>query len=148
VKMLDRVHDPCTLRSLCEMWMDSNHEAWIVLRGGSMAPTIVEGSRVRVRFSHRTPAVGDIVAYRNGNSLVVHRLVDVVDTAIGMKIIFRGDGNADPDPPVPIHRVVGVVLESRGPSPMYVARQLLQALVHFVRASLRVRPKAPKAGLD
>jgi len=41
--------------------------------GTSMLPTLSPGDRVRIRLDRRTPKVGEIVVFSQGDSIVVHR---------------------------------------------------------------------------
>ena len=54
---------------------------------------------------HRQSAYscGDVVMYKDGNSLVTHRVEEVTQTGY----ITRGDANNTPDPPVSADRIVG-----------------------------------------
>ncbi len=42
--------------------------------------------------------VGDIVAYRYGSKLIVHRIVEIGTDAAGWYALVQGDNNAAPDP--------------------------------------------------
>lgn len=79
--------------------------AAIVLTG-SMEPTVPAGALIVVREQQTDPAVGDIVVYQNGGSLVVHRVISVD----GDSITTRGDANNAPDEPIPLSAVRGTVL--------------------------------------
>lgn len=84
-----------------------------VVVSGSMAPAIGAGDVV-VLLSVRDPAAiqpGAIVAYQSGESvrLVLHRVVERVETADGVFLVTKGDANEDIDPwPVPVPAVAGV----------------------------------------
>lgn len=72
----------------------------LVVRSGSMEPTIHTGSMVLVK---REPAaeiaVGDIVAVeRPDNTRVTHRVVSVVPRGRSSELTLKGDANEDPDP--------------------------------------------------
>jgi signal peptidase len=70
-----------------------------VVMGGSMEPTIPVGSIVVVKkVNLEDVEVGDIIAFRTGESKTLHRVIDKV--AEGGSFYFRtkGDANEDPDP--------------------------------------------------
>lgn len=84
----------------------------VVIRGGSMEPTIPLGSLVIVRagpIDQIRP--GDVVTLRlNGDALVTHRVVRVAELADGRYLETKGDANGDPDPVlVPAQSVLGIV---------------------------------------
>ena len=76
-----------------------------VVISGSMSPAIEVDDMVII---HRQGAYscGDIVMYKDGDSLVTHRVEEVTQTGY----ITRGDANNTPDPPVSADRVVGKVV--------------------------------------
>ena len=80
--------------------------AAIVLTG-SMEPTLSAGDLIVVR-EQTSAAVGEIVVYQNGSSLVVHRVIAVE----GDSVTTQGDANNAPDEPIPLSAVKGVVLFS------------------------------------
>ena len=51
-------------------------------------------------------AVGDIISYNTGSSLVTHRIVELTETGY----ITQGDANNTPDSPILAEQVVGEVL--------------------------------------
>jgi signal peptidase len=79
----------------------------LVVRSGSMEPTIPTGSMVLVRT---VPAAairaGDVVAVeRPDRTRVTHRVVSVEHRGATASLVLRGDANTDPDPePVVVAR--------------------------------------------
>ena len=67
-----------------------------VVMSGSMEPTLSVNDFILVREADEY-AVGDIVVYQSGNSLVIHRIVDIQDETITL----RGDANNAEDEPIP-----------------------------------------------
>ena len=66
-------------------------------RGSSMTPTIQDGDLVAVKAGGLSDIeAGDVLAVRVGESIVVHRLVDII---VGETTLIRlkGDGNERPD---------------------------------------------------
>ncbi|HEY7525511.1 MAG TPA: signal peptidase I [Candidatus Limnocylindria bacterium] len=82
----------------------------LVVRSGSMAPTIATGSVTIVDRAAQTPEVGDIVSFRTADgSLVTHRVVGITDAGF----LTRGDANPSNDwAPRPPRSVYGTVLVS------------------------------------
>ena len=138
---------PERLAALCQQWQAEEREIWITLRGGSMSPTILPGTRFCLRCHTDLPTVGEIIAYRQGNVLVVHRLVEIAGAPDALRLICLGDGNVVPDLPVPANGVVGTVTAI---SPMPLPKRTLFALRHprrhgrYLMRLLRKKGKPPR----
>ena len=77
---------------------------------GSMEPAFrVGGVIVSKPVEPGEISAGDIIVYRSGETLITHRVVDVIDES-ELSFITKGDANEDPDmSPVPASSVVGKV---------------------------------------
>lgn len=113
--------------ALYAQWQDEEREVWVTLDGGSMTPTILPGTRLRLHCSRRLPGLGEIVACRQDSALIVHRLLQITGPPDAPTLICRGDGNIVPDAPVPAEAVVGVVTQI---APLPFSRRLAFALRH------------------
>lgn len=78
--------------------------SWAVVISGSMEPAIHVNDLIIVR-KQNTYAVGDIISFTDGNSVVTHRIVEKGDGYY----ITRGDANNKADEPVPQEMVIGKV---------------------------------------
>jgi signal peptidase len=79
--------------------------AHVVVVTGSMEPTVNVGDILIIR-EQPDYAVGDIVTYRSGVSLVTHRIV----AKQGDLLITRGDHNNVDDAPIPPESVEGKMI--------------------------------------
>jgi signal peptidase I len=72
----------------------------LVVKSGSMEPTIATGSMVLVRtIPARDIRVGDVVAVdRPDRTRVTHRVVSVEHRGATAELVLKGDANTDPDP--------------------------------------------------
>lgn len=72
----------------------------LVVRSGSMEPTIGTGAMVLVRtVPARNIRVGDVVAVdRPDRTRVTHRVVSVEHRGATAELVLKGDANTDPDP--------------------------------------------------
>lgn len=72
----------------------------IAIGGGSMAPTIAEGSLVFIGpIEEAEPLMGAVVVYRGGNgTIVTHRVIREASVASAAAVETRGDANEEPDP--------------------------------------------------
>ena len=70
-----------------------------VVLGGSMEPTIPVGSIVIIRnVNPEDVKVGDIIAFRTGDSRTIHRVIEKVVANGSFYFRTKGDANEDPDP--------------------------------------------------
>ncbi len=78
---------------------------------GSMEPALPMGGVVFIKpVEPADIGPGDIIAYRSGEPLITHRVVDVIDES-ELSFITKGDANQSPDlSPVPAASVVGKVI--------------------------------------
>lgn len=119
------------LQALCELWQSAERDVWVTLQGCSMMPTILPGSRLRLRCRSQEPALGDVVAFRRENRLIIHRLMHVTeDEEFGRQLICKGDGNSEPDAPITPDEIVGVVIQIQPPRLQERAWQMMK---HFLR---------------
>jgi len=82
------------------------------IRGNSMYPSIPRFSRLRVRLlGTRSPGPGDVLYFLADDGFMVHRVVHQVLAGSGDRYYLTiGDNCLAPDPPVPEHRVLGIVI--------------------------------------
>ena len=78
---------------------------------GSMEPALPVGGVVFIKAVEPADiGPGSIIAYRSGELLITHRVVDVIDES-ELSFITKGDANESPDlSPVPAASVVGRVI--------------------------------------
>ncbi|HET8784811.1 MAG TPA: signal peptidase I [Candidatus Limnocylindrales bacterium] len=66
----------------------------LVVRGGSMEPTIAVGSVLVIDRASRSPVEGTVTSFRQGDGTVVtHRVIAVLDD----EYVTKGDANERPD---------------------------------------------------
>lgn len=86
----------------------------LVVRSGSMEPTISTGSMVLVkRIDASAIEVGDIVAVeRPDHTRVTHRVIGLVRRGEVVDLTLKGDANEDPDPvPVSVNHAYRLMAE-------------------------------------
>lgn len=64
-----------------------------VIISGSMEPNINIGDMVIVKIADEPYKVGDIIAFREGNTVIVHRIVEEIEANGKMKYQTKGDNN-------------------------------------------------------
>ncbi len=81
------------------------------VRGESMHPTLRPGQLLAVEFAPERLARGDMLIFRQGDLLLVHRLLGPARSIEGRpRLRTRGDGALSLDPPVDLDRVIGRVV--------------------------------------
>ena len=102
----------CNLYTIAARWLTDDPQpdvfgwSWAVVISGSMEPEIRVNDLVIVH-EEDSYAVGDIITYENGSSVVTHRII--AETEQGF--ITKGDYNNTEDLyPVPVSSVVGKVV--------------------------------------
>lgn len=82
------------------------------IRGSSMCPAIPKFSRLRVQLlGTRSAGPGDVLYFLADDGFMIHRVTHQVWAAGGERYYLTiGDNCLAPDPPVPEHRVLGVVI--------------------------------------
>ena len=79
--------------------------------GESMQPTLRPGQLLAVEFAPQRLARGDMLIFRQGDLLLVHRLLGPARPLEGRpRLRTRGDGTLALDPPVELDRVIGRVV--------------------------------------
>ena len=69
------------------------YKPFIVLTG-SMEPVFYAGDLVLVKVvDAESLGANDIIAFREGNSVITHRILEVVETDEGLEFITKGDNN-------------------------------------------------------
>lgn len=86
----------------------------IIVLSDSMEPTIKLGSLAFVKQTDVNQLKnGDIVAYKEDNLVITHRIVENRETAGTRQFTTKGDGNSNNDPlPVTEKKIVGIYLFS------------------------------------
>ena len=93
-----------------------------VVLSGSMEPELSVNDLVIVK-SQKSYEVGDIVVYQDGNSLVIHRIINID----GDEIITQGDANNVADSPIKEEDI-------KGKETIHVP--LLGSLIRFLKSSV------------
>ena len=78
-----------------------------VVLSGSMEPELSKGDLIIVKETESFD-VNQVVVYQDGNSLVVHRIIEMNDT----EVITKGDANNTADKPIEKTRIKGEVVFS------------------------------------
>jgi len=65
-----------------------------VVVSGSMEPNVPVGSICLVNCQDREPDVGDVIAYKAGDSIITHRVIEETDEGY----VTKGDANNAADP--------------------------------------------------
>jgi len=75
---------------------------------GSMSPTIEIGDMVVVEIDKSQINVGDIIVFKEQNSIITHRVTEIKDK----NIITKGDANNAKDKPIKEEYIIGKVIKT------------------------------------
>lgn len=101
-----RPYQPPHLAQLAEAGLQRAGHVWLKVAGASMLPLLRDGDRVELLpLAPERLRRGDLLVFRQGEHLVVHRLV----ARRGGCWIARGDNLPQADPPIPRAAILGRV---------------------------------------
>jgi hypothetical protein len=117
-----------------ELLSEAGGTARLTVSGFSMVPLLCPGDVVVVRLGQVRPRLGDVVVRRQGDALVVHRVVQVT----GEHIITKGDATLSHDPSVSSDEILGVVIAIEGDISMDLTRRAWRVLNPILAAYSRL----------
>jgi hypothetical protein len=91
-------------------WGESGRRSIFTVSGQSMEPFLFAGDQLLIRHGGDNIHTGGLIAYRQEDSLVVHRLLRIFYLRGEKVMLLRGDNNDDPDPLIPIDKLVGCAI--------------------------------------
>jgi signal peptidase I len=102
-----------------------------------MNPMIPPGSKMRLQCDLDEPRVGEVIAYRRGSTLIVHRLIEIREDSSGAKrYVCKGDASPGPDSPIPLEAIVGRIARVRKPSRIrQIKRRIIRRLGNCLKRS-------------
>lgn len=104
------------LEELAEELMRGGNEARFRVRGASMHPTIFDGDAVRIRScSVENVKTGDVVLFRRGGILCLHRVIYRTKGVTGetQGFVTAGDGLPEPDGVARPRDLIGTVVAAQ-----------------------------------
>src|SRR5262245_26025652 len=97
------------LQATLDIWRQVGGQHVISLKGGSMLPLIRDGDRVVVAHNWTRVRRGDVVVFRRGEALIIHRVLRIRRGPFGPIVVTKGDNRASCDPPLSAQQLVGRV---------------------------------------
>ena len=98
---------PMVIEATLETWAATGRCSTVPVQGYSMWPLLLPGDVAWVVHGRQGLRVGDIVAYRLGELLVIHRLLRRQHAGM---LLLAGDNQLLADRPVPLHAALGRVV--------------------------------------
>jgi signal peptidase I len=95
---------------LFAVWRQMGRMSEVVVIGDCMEPTIRKGAKVTVDPSLKEIVPSDIVVFKNGDHLTVHRVVQIIESGSGRSFLTKGDRNNYCDSPVREESILGKVV--------------------------------------
>lgn len=122
--------------ALISIWQESEVVKSIPAHGRSMYPLIKHGDTLDIKFcGPESIRIGDIVAFRRGETTIVHRIIKKTDTGF----LEKGDLQLRAQP-VKLERIMGkVVMNFAGAK---ICNSLMSALGYVIHILSPVKPLA------
>lgn len=127
---------PQVVDAALQSWGKSGRQSTFTVSGQSMEPFLFAGDELLIIHGKDNIHIGGLIAYRQGDHLVVHRLLRAFQWRGEPMMLLRGDNNDAPDPLILLDRLVGrVSAVHRGgrsyaiETPLWRAGSLLIALL-------------------
>lgn len=98
------------LKAILEAWSQAGEQHFIPVTGRSMLPTLQAGDQVLVAHGSSGIRRGDIVVFRQGGELVIHRVMRMYHHNGETTFVTKGDNRPHFDPPVSAGEIVGRAL--------------------------------------
>jgi hypothetical protein len=95
-----------------EAWADAGRCSQVPIQGVSMAPLLQPGDTALVVHGRQHLRIGEVLAYRLGEQVVVHRLLRRLETGW---LLMGGDNHVLPDRPIAPPSVLGRVVAVKTP---------------------------------
>jgi signal peptidase I len=92
-----------------ESWQSSGKQSSFTVTGDSMRPFLLSGDILLINHDWKDSCPGDLLAYRLGSRLVVHRLFRIEHDGTERLLYLKGDNRIRHDAPVKASQVVGRV---------------------------------------
>jgi signal peptidase I len=96
--------------AMLDIWKEVGGETSLQVSGYSMYPLIAPGENVIVKHTDADIRPGDIVAFKRGLRIVVHRVIRVCMVRGEFVLLCRGDNNLFLDARVTMSKILGKVL--------------------------------------
>ena len=124
------------VKPVLDFWLEAGQRSHLPIAGRSMLPFLRDGWAVEVAHTRDDIRRGDVIAYRAGQRVVVHR---VVRTLPNGRLLTKGDWRLRCDPPVVRSQIIGPVVSAITPwgtvnltAPWWRAAQTLLACVSCI----------------
>jgi hypothetical protein len=96
--------------AMLDIWKEVGSETSLKISGYSMYPLIAQGENVIVKHTDADIRAGDIVAFKRGRRIVVHRVMRVHEVRGESVLLCRGDNNLFLDARVVTSNILGKIL--------------------------------------
>ena len=95
---------------LFDVWNETQKESTFRVSGRSMCPLIEPGNKVIIRHSRAGIKPGMLIAFRQNNRIIVHRVLRKYSGQDETVYLSRGDHNRHLDPRIRESEIVGKVI--------------------------------------
>lgn len=132
--------------AMLDIWKQVGGETSLQVSGYSMYPLLAPGETVVVRHSDANIHAGDIVAFKRGRRIVVHRVLRVYDLRGETVLLCRGDNNLFLDARVLTSAILGkvIAIEKSNGAKLNVENRMWQWVGKWIAFTFDRSRKLPK----
>jgi signal peptidase I len=132
--------------AMLDIWKEVGAETSLQVSGYSMFPLIAPGEIVIVKHTDADIRAGDIVAFKRGRRIVVHRVLRVHDVRGESVLLCRGDNNLFLDARVAKSKIFGKVLavEKANGAKLNLENRLWRRVGRLIVSTFEQSRKLPK----
>ncbi|MBI1883722.1 MAG: signal peptidase I [Chlamydiae bacterium] len=126
------MHTDIIKENLIQIWKDLEKTQWISCSGSSMKPLITDRTELLLQFCKPDKIhLGHIIAFRNENEMIVHRILGFSKKANKLYFIEKGDNNPLPNL-IPQESLIGRIVALKKGSRILSLRNPLWRILDFL----------------
>lgn len=132
--------------AMLDIWKEVGGENSLQVSGSSMRPLIAPGETVRVKLTDAEIVPGEIVAFKRGRRIVVHRVLRVCAVRGETVFLCRGDNNLFLDARVTRSKILGrvVAIEKTNGTSVHLRKRLWQIVGRLIVLFFDLSRKLPR----
>ena len=104
------------LKTVFDIWSERGEKSTCSITGNCMSPMIRDGDSLVIEHGNQDVHVGDVVVYGTSGKFYTHRIIRIEYKDGRESFLLKGDRSSAFDQPISRDRILGKVIEVRGPN--------------------------------